>query len=68
VGEACGDRTEEIQRANLFDMGAKYTDIVSETGAIEKMKGGWKQVSERENAWTIKPFITNSCDPNQGNH
>lgn len=43
-----GDRTEEIHRANLFDMGAKYADIVSETEAIEKMKAGWKLVSECE--------------------
>jgi hypothetical protein len=68
VGEVCGDRTEEIQRANLFDMGAKYVDIFSETETIEKMKGGWKQVSERGNAWTIKQLITRFCDPNQGNH
>jgi hypothetical protein len=36
VGEACGDQTDEIQQANLSDMGAKYADIVSEKEAIEK--------------------------------
>lgn len=39
-------------------------DMVSETEAIEKIKRGRKQASERENAWTIKPLITRSCDPN----
>lgn len=42
MGEACGDRTEEIHQANLFDMGAKYADIVSEKEAIDKMEEGWK--------------------------
>jgi hypothetical protein len=42
VGEACGDRTEDIQKANLFDMGAKNADIVSEEEAIEHLKAGWK--------------------------
>jgi hypothetical protein len=42
VVEACGDRTEEIQLANLLDMGAKYADVVSETEATEEMRAGWK--------------------------
>ena len=42
MGEACGDRTEEIQRANFFNMEAKHMDIVSETETVEKMKEGWK--------------------------
>jgi len=41
VGEACGDRTPEIQRSNLFDMNAKYADVVSEVEAVEKLKAGW---------------------------
>lgn len=36
VGEAYRDWTEEIQRADLFDIGTNYADIVSETEAIEK--------------------------------
>lgn len=42
VGEACGDRTPEIQRSNLFDMNAKYADIVPEAEAVEKLKAGWR--------------------------
>jgi hypothetical protein len=42
VGSACGDRTPEIQRSNLFDLNAKYADVVSEEEAIEKLKAGWK--------------------------
>lgn len=42
VGEACGDRTEDIQKANLFDLDAKYADLVSEQEAVEKLKTGWK--------------------------
>jgi hypothetical protein len=41
VGAACGDRSEEIQTANLFDMNAKYADVVSEEEAIEHLKKGW---------------------------
>jgi len=41
VGEACGDRTEEIQRANLFDLDAKYADVVGEEEAVEKLGAGW---------------------------
>ncbi|CZR58244.1 uncharacterized protein PAC_08135 [Phialocephala subalpina] len=43
VGEACGDRTPEIQRSNLFDLNAKYADVVPEAEAIEKLKAGWSQ-------------------------
>ena len=41
VGPACGDRTPEIQRSNLFDLNAKYADVVSEEEAVEKLKAGW---------------------------
>ncbi|KAK8070257.1 N-carbamoylsarcosine amidase [Apiospora phragmitis] len=41
VGAACGDRSEEIQNANLFDLNAKYADVVSEEEAIEHLKAGW---------------------------
>ena len=29
VSDACGDRDERVQRANLFDLGAKYAEVVS---------------------------------------
>ncbi|CAJ2508500.1 Uu.00g135260.m01.CDS01 [Anthostomella pinea] len=41
VGSACGDRSDEIQNANLFDLNAKYADVVSEQEAIEHLKAGW---------------------------
>lgn len=28
VADACGDRDERVQRANLFDLAAKYADVV----------------------------------------
>ncbi len=34
VAEACGDRHPDPHRANLFDMNAKYADVVSEEAAI----------------------------------
>ncbi|KAL0578443.1 hypothetical protein V5O48_003543 [Marasmius crinis-equi] len=42
VGSACGDRSAEIQNANLFDLHAKYADVVSEEEAVDKLKTGWK--------------------------
>ncbi|EXJ84723.1 hypothetical protein A1O3_05394 [Capronia epimyces CBS 606.96] len=41
VGQACGDRTPEIQQANLFDLDAKYADVVDESDAIDHLKSGW---------------------------
>ncbi|KAJ6536828.1 N-carbamoylsarcosine amidase [Mycena capillaripes] len=41
VGEACGDRSPEIHNANLFDLNAKYSDVVPEEEAIEKLQAGW---------------------------
>ncbi|THH19553.1 hypothetical protein EW146_g1635 [Bondarzewia mesenterica] len=38
VGSACGDRTPEIQNSNLFDLHAKYADVVSEGEAVEKLR------------------------------
>lgn len=35
VDEACGDRHEDPHKANLFDMNAKYADVVSEKEAID---------------------------------
>ncbi|KAF2102770.1 putative N-carbamoylsarcosine amidase [Rhizodiscina lignyota] len=41
VGSACGDRSDEIQNANLFDLNAKYADVVSEEEAVKQLKAGW---------------------------
>ncbi|KAJ5909971.1 hypothetical protein N7504_004614 [Penicillium tannophilum] len=41
VGSACGDRTAEIQNANLFDLDAKYADVVSENEAMEYLRKNW---------------------------
>ncbi|KXH67631.1 isochorismatase [Colletotrichum salicis] len=40
VGEACGDRSEEIQKANLFDLDSKYADVVSVEDTILHLKSG----------------------------
>ncbi len=37
VREACGDRHEAPHEANLFDMNAKYGDVVSESFVIEHL-------------------------------
>ncbi len=39
VADACGDRHQAPQEANLFDMNAKYADVVSEAEAIEYLEG-----------------------------
>ncbi|KAL4968164.1 Isochorismatase-like protein [Aspergillus stella-maris] len=41
VGAACGDRSAEIQNANLFDLDAKYADVVSEEDALSHLSSGW---------------------------
>ena len=41
VASACGDRTPEIQKANLFDLDSKYADVVSEEEAINNLSKGW---------------------------
>ncbi len=38
VREACGDRHEAPHEANLFDMNAKYGDVVSEAAVIDHLK------------------------------
>jgi len=35
VADACGDRHVDPHEANLFDMNAKYADVVSETTAVD---------------------------------
>ncbi len=39
VREACGDRHAAPHEANLFDLQAKYAEVVSETRALELMAG-----------------------------
>lgn len=39
ISEACGDRHEAPHQANLFDMNAKYADVVSEADVTEYLKG-----------------------------
>ena len=39
VKEACGDRHEGPHEANLFDMNAKYGDVVSVENAAEYLNG-----------------------------
>jgi maleamate amidohydrolase len=38
VAEACGDRDERIQAANLLDLSAKYADVLSLDTALTKIK------------------------------
>ena len=38
VADACGDRDDAPHQANLFDMNAKYGDVVSETEIIDYLK------------------------------
>ena len=39
ISEACGDRHRAPHEANLFDMNAKYADVVSETEALVYLAG-----------------------------
>ena len=38
VAQACGDRTAAVHDANIFDLGAKYADIVSLTEAADRLR------------------------------
>jgi len=38
VEDACGDRHEDPHQANLFDMNAKYGDVVSEAATLDYLK------------------------------
>lgn len=38
VRDACGDRHEAPHEANLFDMNAKYADVVDETAVLEYLE------------------------------
>ena len=39
VREACGDRAPEPHEANLFDLDAKYADVVPEAEAVSRLSG-----------------------------
>lgn len=39
VADACGDRHDDPHEANLFDMNAKYADVVDEAAAIAYFRG-----------------------------
>jgi maleamate amidohydrolase len=39
VADACGDRAEGPHKANLFDMSAKYADVIGENSAIAYLSG-----------------------------
>lgn len=39
VRDACGDRDERIHEANLFDLGAKYADIVTTAQMVVYLSG-----------------------------
>lgn len=39
VQDACGDRTLAIQQANLFDLQAKYAEVISQAEAEQFMRG-----------------------------
>ncbi|MEM8814680.1 MAG: isochorismatase family protein [Pseudomonadota bacterium] len=39
VADACGDRHSDPHEANLFDMNAKYADVVGETDVIQHLEG-----------------------------
>jgi maleamate amidohydrolase len=38
VEDAVGDRAEEVHRANLFDMSAKYADLISTEAALDYLR------------------------------
>ena len=37
VRDACGDRDQRVHEANLFDLDAKYADVVSEQEVLDKL-------------------------------
>lgn len=41
VEDACGDRDQAVHDANIFDLGAKYADIVSTKQVLAKLADGW---------------------------
>lgn len=41
VEDACGDRDEAVHNANIFDLKAKYADIVTAEQMVDRLKRGW---------------------------
>lgn len=41
VEDACGDRDASIHNANMFDLQAKYADLVSADQVIDRVRSGW---------------------------
>lgn len=41
VEDACGDRDASVHQANLFDLSAKYADVVTTDQVIERLSAGW---------------------------
>ena len=39
VRDACGDRDPQVHEANLFDLDAKYADVVSEQEVLDELSG-----------------------------
>ncbi len=39
VSDACGDRHDDPHQANLFDMNAKYADVVDESSVLSYLNG-----------------------------
>ena len=39
IADACGDRHEAPHKANLFDMNAKYADVIGESEVIAHLEG-----------------------------
>lgn len=41
VEDACGDRDAAIHNANMFDLQAKYADLVSADEIVDRVRSGW---------------------------
>ncbi|WP_373492520.1 isochorismatase family protein [Parasphingorhabdus sp.] len=48
VADACGDRHVAPHEANLFDMNAKYADVVSEGEALDFLQGLQKEAAAQD--------------------
>ena len=44
VREACGDRDARVQDANLFDLQAKYAEVVDESFAIDRLRTAGRDI------------------------
>lgn len=47
VRDACGDRDQQVHEANLFDLQAKYADVVGEAAALECLTDRGRAASAR---------------------